>query len=321
MRAPRLVRLSAALVTALACTLAAAQVPVARVNGVPIYSDALDRGFEEGLRARGMNITRLQNPALARDLKRDALETLIRNELLWQKARADGAVATDTDVDAAIAQTAAQFKTRDAFVRRIARDGFDEPGYREFVRRMLSAERVAQAMVDATVTVTDAEIEAFYRANAAQFSRPAQVRLHVILVAVPATAGADERAAARARAAAMRTKILAGEDFADMARRHSDHPTRPWGGALDPVVPAELEAPLDRWVVHAAVGTLSEPIETGAGYQVVRLDERLAPATMPLAQARDRIREYLVDLRGSEALRRAVAALRARSDVEILLPL
>lgn len=316
-----LLRLGAALGALLVCTAAAAQVTVARVNGVAITSEALDRGFEQELRARNLNITRMQRPEQVRDIKREVLDALIGEELLWQQARRDGIVASDQDVDLALTRTIEQFKTREAFVRRIARDGFDERGYREYVRRLLSADRAAQLLVEAKIAVTEDEVEQFYRANARLFSRPEQVRLREILVRVPPPAGPEQREVARTRIDSIRTRLLAGEDFGDLARRLSELPTRQWGGALDPVARGQLGAPLDEAAFRLRPGEISDVIETGAGFHLLKLDERLPAATVPLAAARDRIRQHLSEVRGREVLDREVAALRAASTVEILLPL
>lgn len=319
---PRALRAcAAALCLALASAGAAAQAVVARVNGVAITLEQFDRGFEANLRMRGLNIARMQRPEQVRDIRREALEALIRDELLWQKAQHDGTVVGNPEVEQAIGRVIGQSGSRAAFERGIARAGFDEAGYRKYVRRMLSADRVAQELVQAKVRISDADVEQFYRDNAAGFSRPEQLRVSEILIRVAEPGGPEQREDARRRAAALRTRVLSGENFADLARSHSDHPTRQWGGAHDPVVRGQLAAPLDAAAFRLRQGETSELIETGAGFHLLRLDERLPGASVPIEAARERIRELLMQTRGREVLDREVAALRAGSAVEILLPL
>ncbi|MDH3320651.1 MAG: peptidylprolyl isomerase [Betaproteobacteria bacterium] len=182
----------------------------------------------------------------------------------------------------------------------------------EGARRMLSADRAAQVLVEGSLAVTDAEIERFYRDNPAHFHRPEQLRLRVLQVrAAPG---------ARERIEALRARLAKGEDFDALARRESDHPTRPWGGALDPVSRGALPAPLDAAAFGLQPGELSPVVEAPDGLYVLRLEERLAAVTVPLEAARERIREHLAQARGREVLDREVAALRAASKVEVLLP-
>jgi len=175
--------------------------------------------------------------------------------------------------------------------------------------------------VGGSVAVTDEDVERFYRANEQLFSRPEQVRVHEILIGVPAPAGAEQREDARARNAAIRARAVAGEGFADLARHYSEHPTRQWGGEHDPLARGQLAPPLEEATFSMQPGEISGVIETQAGFHLLRLDEHLLAVTVPLAQASDQIRQYLIQLRGREVLDREVAALRAQSTVEILQPL
>jgi parvulin-like peptidyl-prolyl isomerase len=282
-----------------------------------ITSEALDRGVEQLMRARQLNLTRMQRPEQLRQLKREALDNLIRDELLWQQARRDGQVVGEREVERAIAQTRAQFKAPEAFARQLARDGHDERSYRDHVRRMLSADRAAQALVDAGAAVDDGEVEAFYRANAARFSRPEQLRLREILIRAPAGA---ERADARRRVDEVRARLAAGEPFDALARQVSDHPTRQWGGEHDPVARGQLVPALEAVAFALQPGELSAVVETEAGFHLLKLESRAPAVLRTLADVREGIREHLLQQRSREVLQREIAALRARSQVEVVLP-
>ena len=285
---------------------------VATVNGAPITIQQLERNFEREMRARNLNIAAVRRPDKIAEIKREVLERLIREELLWQKARADGLVASDADVARAIDETAARYRSREAFERRVAIEGYDERGYREYARRMLSADRAAQALVEGSLAVTDAEVERFYRDNPAHFHRPEQLRLRVLQVrAAPG---------ARERIETLRARLVKGEEFDALARHESDHPTRPWGGAMDPVARGQLPAPLEQAAFRLQPGELSGVVEASDGFYVLKLEEQMPEVAVPLDAARERIREHLAQGRGREVLDREVAALRAASKVEILLP-
>lgn len=314
-------------VAAVACGLlppspaAHAQVVIARVNGAAITQDALDRRHQDVLRERQINVARLQNPAKARELRREAFDRLLLEELFWQQARAQGLVVDDATLDRAIAETAAQYRSREAFAQQLARQGLGEAGYREHARRLLSAERYAESVARGGAQVTDADVEAFYRANPQLFVRPERFRLRRIAVSREPAAGASGSASPRERIEALRAELLAGADFDRLARANSDDPTRQWGGALDPVTVDELPDWMRRAVDGLAPGGLSPVVETASAYYVVRLDERLPAAVVPLEQARASIRERIAEARGREAIERKVVELREAASVEMLVPL
>jgi parvulin-like peptidyl-prolyl isomerase len=294
----------------------------ARVNGSPIPLDLLDRQFEELLDQRRLRIAQMQSPDKAKALKREALDNLIRVELLWQEARSSGLAVSDDEVQRAVDEARSRFRNADAFLRRIERSGFTEASYREHTRKLLSGERYAQRIVDRDVRVTDKDIDEFYEINPRLFKRAAKVKVRQILVAVPANASAEQKAQARQKIEALRARVRAGESFEELARQHSDDATRQWGGELDPFEHGEKAKPFeDAAFALAAPGATSDVVETAAGLHLIRLEGRTPETSVPLDVARPRIREYLIGSRGKEAVDKEVEQLRALAKVEMLTPL
>jgi peptidyl-prolyl cis-trans isomerase C len=98
-------------------------------------------------------------------------------------------------------------------------------------------------------------------------------------------------AAALARAEEARAKVVAGEDFAKVAREYSDDPTtREHGGAL-PFVPRERLAKefADGVFALTRVGEISQPIKAPNAYHVVRLDERRPSRVQSFDEVRDKL--------------------------------
>lgn len=77
---------------------------------------------------------------------------------------------------------------------------------------------------------------------------------------------------ARARAEEVRTKVLAGEPFADLARLYSDDPKAKAGGALGSFEPGAMEKSFEDAVAALPVGGVSELVETPFGFHVIRRD-------------------------------------------------
>lgn len=310
-----------ALVALLACATPVTAQVVARVNGAPITNEQLDRAFNDVLRERKLNLTRMQRPALARELKLVALDRLIREELFWQQAQKEDLVVSDAEVDQSFAETVARFPSKQAFELQLLRQGTDENGFRADIRRLLSADRYADRVVAQRVKVTDADIEGYYKLNAHLFNKPEQWKVRTIAIAAPAARGVDERRGARVRVEALRQQLATGADFAQLARQHSDDPTRQWGGELDP-------GPLDKlpeWMRAPAAklkpGQLSPVIETAEGYHLLKLDERVPAVKVPLVEARQGIHDSLYNSRAREAIEATGKELRAAAKVEMLVTL
>jgi parvulin-like peptidyl-prolyl isomerase len=293
----------------------------ARVAGTGIPLERLERQFEQLLRERQIHIARLSNPVQARRLRREALEQLLRIELFWLEAQAEGRVATALEVDQAVASVRGRVRSDAAFELALLREGHDPASYREHVRKLLSAELWAQHRVAREVTITQPDIEAFYRANPQLFERSDRLRLRRLLLAVPASAAPAQWQAARERLLELRARIVAGEAFDELARRHSDDPTRAWGGEAEPVGQDSLPAAQRESLQGLAVGDLSAPIETAQGWLLLRLEGHEIRQAQALEAVHEAIRERLVDSRGRDLLDAEFARLRARHAVEVLTPL
>lgn len=306
---------------ALAGTACAQAVLAARVNGAPIPMSLLERQFEEQLGARRLQIARLQDPAKAKAIRREALDHLIRVELFWQEARRSGLAASEAEVQRAVADVRSRFRSDEAFARRIETSGFDAAAFREHTRKLISGDRYAQRVVEREVRIDEQDIEDFRAVNPRLFERPAQVRVRQILVALPADADPAQQAQARARAAALLARARAGESFDELARRHSDDATRQWGGEMDAFSRGEQAKAFEDAAFALTPGAVSDLVQTASGLHIIRLEQHIAEAAVPLAAARERIREHLMRLRGEEVVTREVERLRAQSKVELLTPL
>ena len=315
------------LALALACALplgAAAQLQgygqAARVNGAPISVERLERSFEEYLRERQINIGALRSPQRARTLKREALDLLVDQELLWQEAQRSGALATPQEVQVAIATIRNGFSAPAAFDARLQAEGYTEASYAEHMHRLLSARQVLERAA-AAVAVGDAEIHAFYQRHEADFVRPEQRRLRHLYL--PFTPDLDEprRAELRRRLGALLAQARAGADFAALAREHSRGSSAAQGGDIGFVQRQELAAPLAEDAFALAEGEVSGPVELPDGLHLLKVEQRIAAAPQSEADARERIRTHLLATQARQARDDTLRRLRAAAKVEVLLPL
>ncbi len=82
-------------------------------------------------------------------------------------------------------------------------------------------------------------------------------------------------AEARQRLQALRARILDGEDFAALARGHSDDKASALkGGSLDWVSPGDLVKPFEQAMNGLATNAISEPVQTQFGWHLIKVTDR-----------------------------------------------
>jgi parvulin-like peptidyl-prolyl isomerase len=135
----------------------------------------------------------------------------------------------------------------------------------------------AALIADSRVTVQPREIEKYYRDHEDAYRRPARAK--VKFVAFDRTPNAADTAAALARAKSIRQQLLAGGDFAALAKANSaDSVSAQDSGKVGKIrkgsnstVPAFEAA-----AFATPVNQPSEPIQTQFGYHIVKVTSRMA---------------------------------------------
>ncbi|MEP6590094.1 MAG: SurA N-terminal domain-containing protein [Gemmatimonadota bacterium] len=143
----------------------------------------------------------------------------------------------------------------------------------EQVRISLTAIIARNAVPDSAVTVTQAEVEAYYAAHKDEFKRPRTAFLS--FVAVPRRIDASDSAAALEHAKEIRAEIVAGAPFAEVAKRESsDTGSARLGGDLGVFAKGAMVGPFDKAAFSMPLNTLSEPVLTDFGFHLIEVTKR-----------------------------------------------
>jgi len=128
---------------------------------------------------------------------------------------------------------------------------------------------------DEQFTISDDEIERYWRDNQEEFEVPARASVKVVVLDKTPTAA--DTVATEERTAALRQSILDGEDFAEVAQRESsDQVTAVVGGALGIFAKGDMTPPFDSAAFAAPVGQVVGPVKSSFGYHIIEVLDRWA---------------------------------------------
>jgi peptidyl-prolyl cis-trans isomerase SurA len=142
-----------------------------------------------------------------------------------------------------------------------------------------------------------------------------QSRVRHILVK---TSEVVSEADARRRLAGLRERIVAGADFAELARLNSEDGSAARGGDLGWVLPGDTVPEFERAMLALKPGELSEPVRTPFGFHLLQVMERRT-ADVGVERQRMQARQSLRERKAEEAYQEWLRQLRDRSYVELRL--
>jgi peptidyl-prolyl cis-trans isomerase C len=288
---------------------------LARVNGMTITRTEVDRAIVIFLaQSRASHDL---SPETRKEAEAAALEQLIGAKLLYQKGIEQKMEGLDQLVSEKIAQSKAKFPSSAAYVAALKASNLTEAEAGEIVRRDAVVTHFLERQVVAKITVSDQDIRTFYQQNLDKFSLPESVQISHILIEAGAQATAQEKLKGRERAEGIRKILVAGEDFAALAKTDSSCPSKEEGGDLGVFGKDELIPEFDAAVANLKPGEISQVVETGFGFHVLKVVARKSASVRTVDEARDQIEPYLKQTRAQQAIVDYVGELKKGASIEM----
>lgn len=159
-------------------------------------------------------------------------------------------------------------------------------------QRFLAEVSVPDADRDAFIAANGDKLDARYKdAYDRSYNLPKRFTLSTILLRTDME-GADKDAT-RAKAEEIRAMAATG-DFAALARQWSEDLSAEKGGSLGEIAADQLDPVVASAADATAVGALSGVVETGRGYQILRVDAKVDARVIPFEEAKPAIAEELI---------------------------
>ncbi|MBW2644870.1 MAG: SurA N-terminal domain-containing protein [Deltaproteobacteria bacterium] len=145
------------------------------------------------------------------------------------------------------------------------------------------------------ITITENEIQNYYELNKGKFSTPETVKARHILFKVSEDASPEQVGAIKKKALKVLKEIREGGDFAALARKYSEGPTKDRGGDLGTFPRGSMVKPFEDVVFSLAPGRISDPVRTRFGWHIMKVEKVNAPTQTPLDKVQEEIRKSLVN--------------------------
>ncbi|MGD9628273.1 MAG: SurA N-terminal domain-containing protein [Pyrinomonadaceae bacterium] len=278
----------------------------ATVNGKAITMEEVERAVKQ--QAQGQE-SRLSPLELA-GARLQVLQSLIEQEVMYQKAEKEATLPTDEEVNAEYnKRRTASGLSQEQWDARLKEAGETEASARLTIKKGLAIQKLTEKITGKIEPPKDSEIEAFFNGNKSAFKNKRGAQLAAIVVD-PRDLGEGDTTKneieAQAKAREIGTRLLSGADFATVARENSEDPdTRFKGGDWRYFSEEEMKQVFPQGFAEAVMqlnsGDIVRQLIPFEGryliLKVQRKQERDEDRTLESPGVRQEITDYLINAR------------------------
>lgn len=312
-----------AMLSVLALSHVAQAAPIDRIvavvnDEVITYSDLRDRVALSVAQMRKQNV----RPPNVADLERQILDRMVTEKVQLREAKATNILVDDSTLTRALQSIASNNKlTLDQLRSAVEKqEGIPWSRFREDIRTEITLNRLRERDVDNKVTVSDAEVDAFLKAQAQSSLQGREFLISQIFLTVPENPTPAQVSAIQKRIAEIRNQLQRGESFTKVAEAFSDASgVLKKGPSLGWLSAEALPAALADKIASMKAGEITDLIRSQTGVHIFKLEQiRNGAAQKKVEKAtQTRARHILVrtsDVVSSETAQRRLIALREQAE-------
>jgi peptidyl-prolyl cis-trans isomerase C len=281
------------------------------VNGVEFTLGDVAVPFGMQMKAAASRTKPGQEETIRTRILGNLAEQYVLRTLLLQEADKAGVTVTKEDEEAALEKIKARMppgKTVEEFMEKSV------VGKEKMRQELLDGIRVnkfLELQLADSREVTDKEIDEFMEARKDVLATPETARARHILLSAKADEDEAVKAQQRKRAEEIREKLVAGADFAALAREHSDCPSSKKGGDLGSFRRGQMVKPFEEAAFSQEIDAIGPVIETKFGYHIIKVLERKEAGTL----SRETVADLIKSRKSRSAMQRYLDQLRREAKI------
>jgi peptidyl-prolyl cis-trans isomerase C len=287
------------------------------VNGVKLTNAQVDTEMKKKLvflKKRGMPAHRIEK--MKPGMRKRILDDFVVRVLLSQEVKRLKIAATEQEVTKATEQFKAGLPPGATLDDLLKKNNISKDKFREEITLNVKINKLVLAQPQANIKPTESEIIKYYQANKDKFKTPETAHARHILVSKKPGDDDKTKADKKAKAELLRKQVTDGADFAEVAKKNSDCPSKDSGGDLGTFSRGQMVKPFEDAAFSQKINTIGPVVETDFGYHIIQVLERTEPKTISLDKnIRGEIGLFLQQQKRQEALAEVLKKLQAKATI------
>jgi peptidyl-prolyl cis-trans isomerase C len=290
---------------------------IAKVNEVEIMEEEVEKEVQNIIAQHQNNFTPEQIETAKPKIRQQAVEATINKYLLNFKVSQNNIQISPEQVEQEFDAITKRFPSQDAFEDQLKQVGITGDQIKSDLEQQLKVDLLVRTHISGLeLKVTEQEVSGFFNDNPDNFKMPERVKASHVLFKVDPDASNDLKAQKRLELSSLLGKIEKGAEFANIAKQHSECPSKEQGGDLGFFDRGKMVKPFEDIAFKLNVGEVSEIVETKFGYHIIKLMERKTAETATFDEVKDKIFQHLVAVKEQDAFVQYIETLRKAANID-----
>lgn len=293
---------------------------VVTVDGENITHGEIMQGVQMNMMQMSRKVPQQQLAQMTGQIYKNVSDTLVANILLTKAAEKSSLTVNDDELAKEISTIEANAPEGSSLTNALAENNIDFNDWKKDLRKQLLVRKLVEEKTADITEATAPEVAKFYEENIDSFKVPENVTASHILIAFTPEDTDATKAQKKKDIEKIRADILAGGDFAEIASKVSDCPSKKQGGSLGTFGRGQMVPEFETAAFSQDIGAVGDVIETQFGYHIIKVTAHKQAGVRPLAEVKDQLQQYLTGKKKQEVLLAYIDELKAKADIKAHMP-
>jgi peptidyl-prolyl cis-trans isomerase C len=252
------------------------------------------------------------------EIRKGLVDEFVMRTLLNKEVAANKVTATDKEIAAVMEEMKSQLPAGVTMDELIKKNRIDAAKMRDDIGMNIKINKLIEKALGGKIKITDKETTDFYEKNKDKFTKPETVHARHILVSKVPEDTEKSLSDKKAKAEDLRKKLLGGADFADLAAKNSDCPSKQAGGDLGTFARGQMVKPFEDAAFSQQKNAIGPVVETDFGFHIIQVLDHQASQVVKLdTDTKQRINTSLESEKRKSAFDGIVKGLKAAANIVV----
>lgn len=288
------------------------------IDGTKLTKSRLDEDVKKRVEALKGQIPPENIEQAKGEIRRNLIDEFVVRNLLTKEIGVKKVTASEKEVADILENIKAQLPAGVTMADLLKKNNLDAAKMREEIGMNIRINKLVMQEMGGKVKITDKEIGEFYNINNDKFKRQESVHARHILVAKGSGDTDKIKAEKRGKAEGLRKQLVSGADFAELAKKNSDCPSKKDGGDLGTFSRGQMVKTFEDAAFSQEKNAIGPVVETEFGFHIIQVLERLSPQVAKLdGEIKKQIRAALENQMQQAAFDTMIKRLKASANITV----